>query len=304
MSGKTSTILVSGANGFLGCELIGQLLKVGNYNVIAMTSKREALLSKFESVSQLRVIDTYNWSKQIEKNSKIDLLINCAFPRLSDPEQLAKGVLFTENLIKDSIRLDVKRIINISSQSVYSQKSKASVDENAAIVPESIYGMAKFASERIVETLCQNSSKNIHYSNIRLASLTGYGLEVRITNKFVKKVLEGQPIIINGGNQVISYLDVRDAASAIIAMFESNSNEWNPIYNLGNYSHCTLLELAEIIRDTSKEYIVDDMKLEIIEGLNDFNNLLNSESFYRAFDWRPKYTIPLMVKDLFEYYKA
>lgn len=299
-----SNILISGAGGFLGSEVIKQLLQDENqkYHIIAVSSKKEQLIDKFNHNPRLTVLHTDTWRDEVELNYKIDALVNCAFPRTSDPEQLAKALLFTENLIENAIKLNTKKIINISSQSVYSQKRESMADENTTVIPESFYGLTKYASERIVSGLSKGSSKNICFSNIRLASLSGSGLEVRMTNRFVKKALERETIIINGGKQNISYLDVRDAASAIIAMINTDSSSWSPVYNLGNFDYFTILELAETVREAAKEYSINNVEFEIREGNDNFNNLINSELFYSHFKWKPHYTMPLMVRDLFEYY--
>ncbi len=298
----TQTILVSGASGFLGSELVRQLLDE-NYNVIAMSSRKEVLYSKFGN-SKLKIVNTNSWKSEIVKSEQIDVLVNCAFPRTSDAEQLAKGLFFTENLVKDSLNLGIKKIINISSQSVYSQQAKAAANENSPVIPESFYGMTKFASERIVAALCESSNEKITYSNIRLASLSGIELEVRMTNRFVKRALSGEQLTVNGGKQNLSYLHVKDASSAIIAMIDSDSFAWNHAYNLGNYDNCTVLELAETIVDIAKENSVKEVKLEILKGQDNFNNLINSELFYKDFKWKPHYTMTLMVRELFEYYQS
>src|SRR5699024_10134741 len=152
------TLLVSGASGLLGSELITQILENDKYKVIALTSKKETLTQMFEGNPNLKVLHIDNWVINLGLNNQIDTLINCAFPRSSKPEELAKGLLFTENIIKGAIDIGVKKVINISSQSVYSQKSKSTTNEASSVAPESLYGMAKYSSERIVATLCENHS--------------------------------------------------------------------------------------------------------------------------------------------------
>lgn len=296
------TVLVSGAGGFLGHELVKQLIEDGTYNVIALSSKKQLLIDEFKGSPNLKVLHIDNWKTEIEQDIFIDFLVNCAFPRSSKPEELAKGLVFTENLINDAIDLNIGRIINISSQSVYSQKAKSPADEMTLVSPESIYGMAKYASERIVSVLHEANKHKVCTSNIRLASLSGTGLEVRMTNRFVKNALTGQPLTINGGSQYISYLDVRDAASAIIAMLNADIDSWDTVYNLGNDDYCTVLELAKIVEKVAKEYSISDVKIEVHEGQNDFNNLINSEKFYNEFNWRSHYTMIKMVEELFNYY--
>lgn len=298
MSNKT--ILVSGASGFLGKELVQQLLEE-NYRTIALTSKPKELIKYFGNQSKFIALNINNWTKKIDKNIDIHLFINCAFPRSSKPDQLAEGLDFTEKIIKDAINLGIKNIVNISSQSVYSQKDKSTPDENSEVAPESLYGMAKYASERIVTVLCENSGK-INYSNIRLASLTGNELEARMTNKFVKIAINGGTITVNGKGQKVSYLEVRDAASALIAMINKDPDTWKTIYNLGNHHYYSVLDIVETINEVAKKYSVPGINIDLKNKKDDFNNLINSELFYLDFNWKPKYDINLMVENLFDFY--
>lgn len=297
------TVLISGASGFLGQEIISQLINKNTFKIIALTSRKEKVLDKVGKSPNLLVLDSSKWFNQVEKNIEIDTLINCAFPTTSNPNQLVEGINYTENLIKKSIQLKIPRIINISSQSVYSQKAKESKSEKALVIPESLYGMSKYTTERIVALTCESADQHTIYSNIRLASLTGTSLEKRLLNRFVRKALNRDTIEINGGNKLISYLHVKDAASAIISMISVDSKLWKPLYNLGNHHFYTLAEVAEFVDKISYEYSVNGVEIKIEQSDDNFNNLLNSELFYSDFKWKPEYDVPLMVDELFSYYK-
>lgn len=295
-------ILITGAGGFFGRELVKQALAYGKYDVIGISSQGESLKSQFKMYKQFKVLKSLiELDKNIDDN-KDTILVNCAFPRSSDPTQLSEGILYTERTVETAISKGVSSIINISSQSVYSQKAKEPAKESTVARPESLYGMAKYASERVVSTLCSSSKNKVDFANIRLASLSGVGLDVRMINKFIKYALNGNPLTINGGNQYISYLEVTDAASAIIKMINTDSSLWKPVYNLGNNDYCTILELAKNIKKISKERLGKDVKLEIHEGQGNFSNLINSEEFYKDFNWRPHYTMISMMKKIFNYY--
>ncbi|WP_066190746.1 NAD-dependent epimerase/dehydratase family protein [Gracilibacillus timonensis] len=295
------TVLVSGASGFLGKELVYQLVQFENNKVVAITSQKENLKQEFRTYSNLKILSTDDWADKLDKQDNIDILVNCAFPRSSDPTSLAKGLDFTEEIVKNSIKLNIKSIINISSQSVYSQKAKSLTDETAEIVPQSLYGMAKYAGEKIVCSLCEN--ENISYSNIRLASLTGKDFEVRMTNRFVKQVLNGEKILVNGGKQKVSYLEVQDAASALIAMMNVQSMKWKPIYNLGSHYSNTVLEIVETVLENAKKRNIMESKVEVNPNEDSFNNLIDSSKFYTDFSWEPHYDINLMIEELFDHYK-
>jgi len=292
-------ILVTGASGFLGNELIKQLLNEGDFHVIAMTSKVNELKEKYTN-NYITVVSSQTWKSKLKEDSMhVDILINCAFPRSSDPEVLALGIPFTEQLIKDSIDFGIKNIINISSQSVYTQKDKEDVTEQSNVQPESLYGMSKFACERVVTILSEEA--NINFSNIRLGSLTGINFDVRMTNRFVKSAIAGEKIIITGGQQKISYLDVRDAAKGLIKMLYKDPIGWNNIYNLGSKEHFTLIELVETIKEEAKEHSLHNIVVEVQDGDSNFNNVMNNNLFYEHFSFQPYYNFKKMINELFTY---
>lgn len=286
--------MVTGASGFLGNELVNQLLQEDNIRVVAVTSKPEIIKEKYDSLN-LITLNTDGWRKSLSEN--IDVIINCAFPRTSKPEELVKGILFTEKLVKYSNELNIKSIINISSQSVYTQKEKTKTDENAFISPETLYGMAKYACERLIESLCKENQ--IKYSNIRLASLTGLDFDVRMTNRFVKAAINEEKITIHGGMQKISYLEVRDAAEALKIMALSDSTNWKDAYNLGNNEAITLIDLISILQKEAQKNNINDINIEIIDKEVSFSNLLDSTLFYSSFNWKPKFNKQKMVEELF-----
>src|SRR5690625_3197093 len=162
------TVIVTGASGFLGKEVVKHLLEQENIYVIALTTRKKQLIDKVGKSEQLKVLHTHKWQQKLDINQQIDVLINCAFPRTSDPKALAKGIQYTESLISDTVARNIKGFINISSQRVYSQEIDGIVDEYSIVKPETLYGMTKFACERIVAIKCEQSG--INYSNIRLGS--------------------------------------------------------------------------------------------------------------------------------------
>src|SRR5699024_7871486 len=122
------TILLTGVSGVLGENIVTQILKNTDYNIIGLTGNITDMREKFNT-KRVLLLDRDNWFNIIDKKRYIDTFINCGFPRTSDPTMLAKGLEDIEILINNVIKLNVKNIINISSQSVYSQKKTEAATE-------------------------------------------------------------------------------------------------------------------------------------------------------------------------------
>lgn len=259
-------ILITGATGFLGSNLISNLIETSNISVI--TSSVSKFNEKYPNIIAYSYDDLYQ--KNINFN-KINCIIHCGFARNSDPFKLAESLNFTSELVMQSKASNVNKFINISSQSVYDQSRKEPAKETDIVKPKSLYAMAKYASEKIVESNFKNT--NITYTSIRLASLTGDGFEYRMTDRFVKNVINNKPIKINGGGrQIISYLDGTKCAEIIIQFIKL------PILpekcNLGTENYYTLNEIIDIIKNTGGKYGYIP-KVEITETDDFINSSLN-----------------------------
>ena len=188
-------------------------------------------------------------------------------------------------------------VINVSSQSVYSQKRVLPADENTVLCLESKYAVGKYATELLVNAIC---GKAVLHTNIRLASLIGAGFDQRIVNRLVNQIIKNNEIHIIGGKQVFGFLDVRDAASAIITMTKSINN-WYEVYNIGSRNSYTLIEIANTILDVAQERYAKRGSM-ILEQNNAFqNSSLNCSRFYEDFRWSQKYSIRQSVVDIMDY---
>ncbi len=241
-------IIVTGASGFLGRELVSQLGESNKYTVVALTSNKNELEKYFSENANVVVFDREGLFKQNIKIEKKDVLINCAFPRSAD-QDLAEGMEYVKSVLEVAVQNRIGAVINISSQSVYSSKRKKPANEEEKVQLNSMYAVGKYATELLTQSIC----REIPYTNIRLASLIGPGFDQRVTNKLVDIALDKKNLSIKIGKQYWGFLDVEDAARGISSLLNIPLNKWRKIYNLGSNSAYTLLEVAQVIKKVLKE---------------------------------------------------
>lgn len=297
---EASTILISGAGGFLGENLVNRLSCMTNNKIIALSSQKYKLNHKFRGNMNFVCCDIEDWHNGKIPFDTADVLINCAFARTSEGEALANSLDFTHIFISDAVRRGVRGVVNISSQSVYSQQRKLKATENSIIMPESIYGMAKYSSEILTRSIC--TSANVPFVNVRLASLVGIGFDKRLITIFIENAINGDPIKIVGGQQIVSYLDVRDAADGIVALLSIGRENWKETYNLGVEEFYTILEIANMIKTIASQYILLPVKIELENVDRYFLNLsMDCAQFYEDVAWKPKYNMERIIKTQFEH---
>ena len=283
-------IAITGASGFLGINLVEELLKKDTNFILAFTSQKKTLENKFKN-RHVYVFEREAFFKVQLKD--VDVLINCAFPRNNDNRQMAVGLKYVNDVLNHAVYCGVKTVINISSQSVYSQKREHAADEYTELCLDSIYAVGKFASELLTNTIC----KNIRHTNIRLASLIGPDFDQRLVNKMIDNALARHKIKILSGSQSFGFMDVEDAVLAIISVVNDKEKHWNEVYNLGIKGGYSLYDIASCIKNNLIKFGVD-VFIEQSEEIYSINSALSCDSFYNQFKFKPVNTLNDTVKKI------
>ena len=279
-------IAITGAGGFLGTELLKQLSQKKDITVYAFSFDFER--ERRTHIKSENIIDIDNSEAHTFDYSKVDVLINCAFPRNVEGTGFSEGLVFIQKVIEKAANDKVGSVINISSQSVYDQSRTQPADENAEIVLGTKYAVGKYWSELFVNSLC----RNIRHTNLRMASLIGAGFDQRITNKFAKQIIDGKQLTVLGGEQRFGYLDVRDAASGIIKVALSNG-DWDEAYNLGNNASYTLIDIAQTAVTVGRELGYDIKNIDEKKDTADSNqnSALDCRLFQNRFAWKANHNL-------------
>lgn len=272
MSGKVAKkIVVSGAGGFLGRNLISRFLNCEGFEIVAITSKRPG----FFGTDRVVMIGPEDWDAAHSELSDADVLLNCAFPRNCDGEAMARGLAFIDRLFAEAGRNKECSVINVSSQSVYSQRDPKPATEDDRLCLESRYAVGKYATELLLDARCQRNKR----TSIRLASLIGPGFDQRVVNKMVAKALNGEGLTVAENASRFGYLDVRDAVEALVSLCsEFQTSDWEGVYNVGPSGSYTLTDIAQSVREVCREFLdgAATIGLEIAES--------NAPCIYSALD--------------------
>lgn len=288
-------ILITGAGGYLGTELIKQLINT-EHKVYALTSNKEKLKQKFGD----KVISYSNEQLKSNKVSlqSIDVVIHCAFARAHrGGAEIAKSVLYTTNLFEKIKRNNVPAIINISTQEVYGDTVEIRT-ESMPPQPNSVYGTAKYFTELFAMNLFINSNTTV--TNIRLPGLIGVGADTRMVSKFIDNALNNKPINILDSELIFSQLDIRDAAAGLISLIKTPQSTWQSIYNLGYIKSYSIQEIAETVSKVAKKF---NLNVKVIKEPSEIklHVELNSIRLYKDTNWEPTNNMKDTVTSIFEY---
>jgi len=232
--------------------------------------------------------------------SDVDVIIHLAFSRAHKGEiEIAKSLLFTNEVFNKARKYQIPAVINISSQEVYGDKYPPSWHEGLLPAPNTIYGFAKFSSELLAKNLDHQGITNA--TNLRLAGLIGQDTDSRLVSRFVDNVIKGIPIKIMGGGQVLSQIDVRDAVSGIVSLLKIPSSSWKSAYNLGYKRSYSIFEIAELVVEKAILFGFKDIRVLKEDSNVVLNAVMDSTLFYTDTDWQPKYDMGSTIESIFKY---
>jgi len=302
---KRKTILITGACGYLGQNLIKKLIAEDEHELWLFDLNKERIKKTFNEKTE-NIFDNTDLEYGRIPLGNVDLLLHLGFARPHhSSEEIADSLKFTVELFTRATAHHIPAIINISSQSLYSTQLTQLRTEQSLVNPSTPYAQAKYATELILKSL-NTSNHQMHYSSIRLAALSGgaKGLvaEVDFLSKFVLKAINGERINIIGGNQQMERFDIRDAVNAIITMIKSNSQDWKPVYNLGSGQVASLMEIARKVSEIAKEFNGDkptEIEREDREIIMNFG--MDNSLFCKDMHWQPGYDLDKTIVSIAEY---
>jgi len=301
------SILVTGANGFLGHTLCTMLLdRKQPVHIYALVRDKKNVRKKLKSPN-INYHDYHDIRKGNLPLASVETLIHCAFGRNNRSyQEIAESLRLTNEILTLAAMNQVPEIINISSQSVYDLTRRTIYQEGHAVTPNSAYAQGKYASELIMSNLSK-FNKQTSTTSLRMASLCGGqpGMqEEEIIAQFVKQALNKQPLHIIGGTQTFEKLDVRDASSAIISILETPTEKWKEIYNVASGNPISITEIARQVVNTASRYNGGfHSQIHTEEKHVNRNMHLNVDQFKNDTGWVPYFSLNDIIISLIEYYR-
>ena len=246
------SIIVAGGGGFIGINLVKELLKKKRriFLLDNFSNGNKLLINRLKTFDYLTVIEC-DLSKEDEIFHAIEKILfevqsldeiwhlaaNSDIPSgvLNPKIDLRDTFLTTFNLLEIARKYSVKNFFFASSSAVYGDHGNKNIDENIGpMMPISNYGAMKLASEAQCFAAYESFLKKLRI--FRFPNVVGtpatHGVILDFINKLRKNPNKLE--VLGDGTQQKSYLHVDDLISGMIYLSETNLREnCNPIFNLG-----------------------------------------------------------------------
>lgn len=286
-------VVITGASGFLGSNLIERIKNSDEYKIYALSSHPIELRSRVQGKRVEYYFKDAVLGAQASDILKGSIVVNCAYPRNSTGTVIADGLKYTQAVFESAVKYGAAGIINISSQSVYSQHRIDVASEETSICIESPYAVGKYAVELMLESICRGTKTR--FTNLRMASLIGPGFDQRIVNRFVMKIIKQEPVTIIRQDKKLGFLDVEDAVNAILAVCNMKNCSWQSVYNVGNGIGYTVEEIYSEVASIMKDKV--EIKDAMIEtGFETCTTAVSYDRLQKDTGFSPKIDLEESIK--------
>lgn len=253
MENMVKTILVTGANGYIGTVLTEKLLKKG-YKVIGWDTNffKNILLGQNNNKCFSRKIDI----RRGYSFKGVDCIIHLA-ALSNDPlgalnEKLTYDINYksTIRLAKKAKKDGVKRLIFSSSCSVYGITENTIVSEKSDTNPQTAYAKSKVLTE---EGLLKISDNNFSVCLLRNATVYGYSPRFRsdlvVNNLITYGLATGEFRVLSDGTPWRPLIDIRDLCDIFCNFISADIEKVNGhIFNIGfNNSNYRVKDIVNLI---------------------------------------------------------
>ena len=312
-------ILITGGLGFIGSNLARQLADLGAdvllvdslipeyggnlFNIDGLADRVRVNISDVRDEHSLKHLVQgqdfiFNLAGQTShldsmENPRADLDINCA-------AQLA----ILEACRRHNPRV---KVVYASTRQIYGKPDYLPVDERHPLNPVDINGIHKMAGEFYHRLF--NNVYGIRACVLRLTNTIGPRMRVRDARQtfvgiWMRRLLEGQPIEVWGGDQLRDFTYVDDAVEALL-LSAARDDVNGEVFNLGGDGVISLKGLAALLVEINgggeyvvREFPADRQRIDIGDYYSDFSKIRI------ALGWEPRTPLREALRRTLDFYRA
>ena len=299
-----SKVLIAGQEGMVGSSIY-RLLKKKNFKIIEC--KRKDL--DFTNQSQV---------ENFFKKKRPNIVINAAgkVGGILDNKNYQSDYIFVNsmiglNIIRSSLKFDVKKLINLGSACIYPKETKQPIKETALLSSyleetNEGYALAKILSLKYSQHLKKKYKKE--FISLMPANLYGRGdnfdlqsshVLPALVKKFTLAKIKNIPYVEvwGSGNIKREFLNVEDLSQAIYFLIRKKIK--NDFINIGGGEHVSIKKIANMIKRIINYTGKIKFNTKYPDGVK--RRQLDSK-IIKNLGWKPKISLKKGLKNYCNYY--
>jgi NAD dependent epimerase/dehydratase len=310
-----STILITGATGFIGSHLAELCVKKG-FNVIAFDrydpNNHWGWLEQSKYKKDLNVIlgdirDYDSVSKAMEGcNAVFHLaaLIGIPYSYISPMAYIRTNVEGTYNILEAAKNLELEQVLITSTSETYGTAQYSPIDENHPLVGQSPYSASKIAADHLA--ISYYRSFDLPVKIVRPFNTYGPRQSARaVIPTIISQLLNGNKSIELGNlspTRDLTY--VADTCEGFLEIYKSDSL-FGEVTNIGMSSEISIGDLAYLIANfMDAEIIIESSNERVRPENSEVERLVcDNSKLQKHTSWKPEHTIEQGIIEVIEWMK-
>lgn len=314
---RNSKILITGANGLIGSQIIKVLLHADlefnlGIEILALVRNKKKIDEVLPKAGKKIKVIVQDITKRIKYKGDIDFIIHAASVTSSKDitekpvETINSIVLGTENVLEFAKEKNVKSIVYLSSMEVYGSvpfSRKEPIKEKDFGYIDIFKSRSSYPEgKRMAEALCAAywNEYKLPVKIARLAQTIGASLDYynqKVFAEFARSVVEEKNIVLKTqGESIRSYIYITDVIVALLIMLKNGEN--GEEYNIANtVTTCSIKDVAKMLCD---KYVKTNLVVEIDDKYypEPSKYELDTLKFQNITGWEPNVSLEEMFSRL------
>lgn len=304
-------VIVCGGNGFIGYNILEDLVKNKNYNVYATFNRKHKNIKRVKWIKANLLND-----KKVNKILKNkDIVIQAAAITTGSKDVVTRPYIHvTDNIIMNTLLLrsayenNVKHFIFFSCTVMYNSSNTFHTEKSKNIIRENsnYFGVGNMKMYIEKQCLFYSKLKKTKFTILRHSNIYGpYDKFEENTShvlpNFINKSLNNKKkfLIWGNGKSIRDFLFIEDLINCIKILIKKQKSNFE-IFNVGSEKPITITELAKTVLLASKKekiikYITNDYAID--------NKIKINTSKIMSLDWKPKYSLKEGIEKTLNWYK-
>jgi UDP-N-acetylglucosamine 4-epimerase len=314
-------ILVTGGAGFIGSNLVEELLRLGN-TVTCLdnfaTGKRENIQPFLSNPNftliegDIRDLETCRKAVKNQEYVLHEAALGSVPRSINDPittnDVNISGFL---NMLVASRDEGIKRFVYAASSSTYGDSKALPKVEDKIGKPLSPYAITKYVNELYADVFAKTygiECIGLRYFNVFGRRQDPNGAYAAVIPLFVKKFITHESPVINGDGEYsrdFTYVD-NVVQMNLRALTTTNPEAVNQVYNTAFGERTTLNQLVEYLKEYLSAYDKEIANVEVLHGPNRAgdipHSLANVDKAKNLLEYAPQYSMRQGLKEAVNWY--
>lgn len=303
------TILVTGGAGFIGSNLLHNLIDLYEDDIVCLDSityaANENNIPKFVNlypydISNLELCDEVflrhkpKYVFHLAAESHVDNSIEDCTPFIQS------NIVGTVNLLSSSLKYDVEKFMHISTDEVYGSIEDGSFTEETNYDPRNPYSASKASSDHFVKAFHNTYDLPTVITNCS----NNYGprqYKEKLIPKIITNLFQGKKIPVYGdGQQIRDWLFVQDHCEALIEVWKNG--KVGQKYNIGGECEVKNIDLVKKIISMMDK---DENMIEYVTDRPGHDKRYSTDisKIQQQLNWTPRYNLEEGLQQTIEWYE-